>query len=163
MQPLDVLVLGVGNILLGDEGAGIAAVQELVDRYRLPPEVEVVDGGTMGLELLPYLDDRSHLLIVDAMRTGQVPGTTSRLSLEDPPSYFRSKISPHQLGLSEVLAVAAMTGTLPPNVVLFGIEPQSLDTGLGLSGPVREQLPRLVEQVAAELEALGIAMAELAA
>jgi len=143
-------------MLLSDEGAGNKAVADLQQRFHFPPEVEVVDGGTMGLDLLPYLDDRTHLFIIDAVKSGNAPGTTVRLELEDPPAYFRTKISPHQLGLSEVLAVATLTDNLPPKIVLFGIEPKDLSTGLGMSPEVAENIGRLVEMVVDELTGLGL-------
>ncbi|MEJ2656985.1 MAG: hydrogenase maturation protease, partial [Desulfobacterales bacterium] len=81
---LNVLVLGVGNILLSDEGAGVRAVEELKNRYNFPDTVEIVDGGTVGFELLPYFENRSHILILDAIKTGNKPGTIVRI--EDPPA-----------------------------------------------------------------------------
>ncbi len=143
-------------MLLSDEGAGNKAVHELQQRFHFPPEVEVVDGGTMGLDLLPYLDDRTHLFIIDAVKSGNAPGTTVRIELEDPPAYFRTKISPHQLGLSEVLAVATLTNNLPPKIVLFGIEPKDLSTGLEMSPEVSENIGRLANMVIDELTGLGL-------
>ena len=153
---MNVLVLGIGNILLSDEGAGIKAVEELQKRYSLPPEVDVIDGGTMGLDLLPYLDNRSHLFIIDAVKSGNPPGTPTRIALYDPPAYFRTKISPHQLGLSELLAVASMTDSLPDEIVLFGIEPESLDTSLQMSESVEKNIETLVDMIANELDQIGV-------
>jgi len=153
---VNILVLGIGNMLLSDEGAGNKAVADLQQRFHFPPEVEVVDGGTMGLDLLPYLDDRTHLFIIDAVKSGNAPGTMVRLELDNPPAYFRTKISPHQLGLSEVLAVATLTDNLPPKIVLFGIEPKDLSTGLGMSPEVAENIGRLAEMVVDELTGLGL-------
>lgn len=153
---MNILVLGIGNMLLSDEGAGNKAVEDLQQRFHFPPEVEVVDGGTMGLDLLPYLDDRTHLFIIDAVKSGNAPGTMVRLELDNPPAYFRTKISPHQLGLSEVLAVATLTDNLPPKIVLFGIEPKDLSTGLGMSPEVAENIGRLAEMVVDELTGLGL-------
>jgi hydrogenase maturation protease len=151
---LNVLVLGLGNILLSDEGAGVQAVQELQRRYDCPDTVECIDGGTTGLDLLPYFEGRSHILIVDAVKTGNAPGTIIRI--DDPPAYFRSKTSPHQIGLADVLGIAAMTGDLPLNITLFGIEPKKLTTGLDLSREVASNLGRLVNMVAAELKNIGV-------
>lgn len=151
---LNVLVLGLGNILLSDEGAGIKAIKELQRRYDCSDAVEFIDGGTMGLELLPYFEGRSHVLIIDAVKTGSAPGTIIRI--EDPPAYFSSKTSPHQIGLADVLGIAAITGDLPRNITLFGIEPKQLSTGLDLSAEVSRNLNRLVDTVAAELKAIGV-------
>lgn len=158
---MNVLVLGIGNILLSDEGAGIRAIEDLRRRYIIPPEVDIVDGGTMGLDLLPYLDNRSHLFIVDAVKSEKPPGTPSRIHLVDPPAHFRTKISPHQLGLSELLAVASITDSLPDEIVLFGIEPEKLATSLEMSEAVKKNIGTLVDMVAAELEQLGFPMQEV--
>lgn len=151
---LNVLVLGLGNILLSDEGAGIRAVEELRKNYDLSAAVEIVDGGTMGLELLPYFEERSHILIVDAVKSGNTPGTVTRI--ENPPAFLQEKTSPHQIGLPDVLRIAAITDRLPRNVILLGIEPKQLSTGLDLSAEVGLNLNRLVETVVAELDKIGI-------
>lgn len=151
---LNVLVLGVGNILLSDEGAGVRAVEELQNRYDCPDTVEIVDGGTVGFELLPYFDDRSHILIIDAVKTGNQPGTIVRI--ENPPAFFQKKISPHQIGLADVLGLAAITDNLPRNITLFGIEPKELSTGLDLSTEVARNLNRLVDMVVEELKSIGV-------
>ena len=151
---LNVLVLGLGNILLSDEGAGVRAVEALERRFDCSDSVDFVDGGTMGFDLLPYFEGRSHILIVDAVKTDNAPGTIVRIN--DPPGYFSSKTSPHQIGLADVLGIAAMTGDLSKDITLFGIEPKQLSTGLKLSPEVAQNLNRLVDMVADELKAIGI-------
>ena len=150
----NVLVLGLGNILLSDEGVGVKAVEELRNRYVCSHAVEIVDGGTMGLELLPYFEERSHILIIDAVKSGRKPGTITRI--EDPPAYFSSKTSPHQIGLADVMGVAVITDIMPQNITLFGIEPKQFSTGLSLSTEVARNLSRLVDLVIAELKIIGI-------
>ena len=159
---LNVLVLGVGNMLLTDEGVGGRVVEELLSQYKIPEGVEVVDGGTMAMDLLPYMDDRSHLLIVDAIKTEQAAAQAVRLPLDDPPAFFRTMVSPHQIGLSEVLGVAKLTDCMPPNIVLFGIEPVSLETAIGLTPEVEKNVPLLVKMVGDELAALGFTLEPLA-
>lgn len=151
---LNVLVMGLGNILLSDEGAGVKAIEELRDRYDCSDAVEIIDGGTMGLELLPYFEERSHILIIDAVKTGREPGTIVRI--EDPPAYFSSKTSPHQIGLADVMGIAVITDIMPQYITLFGIEPKQLSTGLDLSTEVARNLSRLVDMVAAELKDIGV-------
>jgi hydrogenase maturation protease len=151
---LNILVLGLGNMLLSDEGVGIKALEELQRRYDCSSAVQIIDGGTIGLELLPYFEGRSHILILDAVKTGQKPGTIVRI--EDPPAYFRNRTSPHQIGLADVMGVAAITDILPRDITLFGIEPKQISTGLDLSTEVAQNVSRLVDMVAAELEAIGI-------
>jgi len=151
---LNVLVLGLGNILLSDEGAGVKAIEELQNKYDCSGAVEFVDGGTIGLELLSYFEGRSHILIIDAVKTGREPGTIVRI--DDPPAYFSSKTSPHQIGLADVMGIAVITDIMPKNIALFGIEPKQLSTGLELSPEVARNLSQLVDMVADELKAIGI-------
>jgi len=155
---LNVLVLGLGNILLSDEGVGVKAIEELQSRYDCSHGIEIVDGGTIGLELLPYFEGRSHILIIDAVKSDEKPGTIVRI--EDPPAYFRNRTSPHQIGLADVMGVAAITGILPQNITLFGIEPKQISTGLDLSAEVAQNLSRLVDLVAAELKTIGSSVQE---
>ena len=150
---LNILVLGLGNMLLSDEGVGIKALEELQRSYDCSSAVQIIDGGTIGLELLPYFEGRSHILIIDAVKTGKKPGTI--VKIEDPPAYFRTRTSPHQIGLADVMGVAAITDILPRDITLFGIEPKQISTGLDLSTEVAQNVSRLVDMVAAELEAIG--------
>lgn len=151
-----VLVLGVGNILLSDEGAGVRLANRLQEEYLIPEGVEVLDGGTCGLDLLPGIEGCDRLLIADAVsKEDLAPGEVFRRDLTGCPGYFRSRISPHQLGLSDVLTLAELSGTLPGSIVLFGIKPASLATGLDLSPEVRQGVSRLLEMVVLELCELG--------
>jgi len=154
-----ILILGLGNILLQDEGLGVRAVERLATRYRLPPEVQVMDGGVMGLDLLPYLVGVSHLLITDAVQTGRPPGSLVRLEGDAIPAALSLKMSMHQVGLQELLALASFQGTLPEQVVLWGLEPGSLEWGLELSTPIAAQIDALVDAAASELHAWGVALA----
>ena len=151
---LNILILGIGNILLSDEGAGVKAVEELQNRYDCSDAVEIVDGGTIGFELLPYFENRSHILIIDAVKTGNKPGTIVRI--DDPPAFFQKKVSPHQIGLADVMGMAVITDNMPQNIALFGIEPKELSTGLELSPEVAGNLSQLVDMVVDELKAIGI-------
>nr|MDA3834999.1 hydrogenase maturation protease [Spirochaetales bacterium] len=90
-----ILVLGVGNILLGDEGAGVRAVEMMQDRYDFTDNVEFIDGGTAGFELISFLDDKTDLFIFDAIIDDAQPGTVKRFNLENPPAFFQNRISPH--------------------------------------------------------------------
>lgn len=160
---MNVLVLGVGNILLRDEGLGVRAIEELERAYTFAPGVELVDGGTCGLELLDNLKGRDLLLIIDAMRNGGPPGSVYRLSDREVPAHFHTRITPHQLGISDLLATLGLMEALPARLVLFGVEPADLSTGLGLSAPVAQALDRVVAAVAAELADYGLEPRLLAA
>jgi hydrogenase maturation protease len=153
-----IVVLGVGNVLLSDEGVGVRAVEELGRRYALPPWVTLIDGGTSAMELLDDLAGCDLLVIADCVRAGNPPGTLLRLRDEEIPALFRTKLSPHQVGLPDVLATLAVTGEAPAHTLLFGVEPASLATGIGLSPPVTAVFPALVEAIAAALGAAGVSL-----
>jgi hydrogenase maturation protease len=150
------VVLGAGNILLSDEGIGVHAVNELAARYSLPEEVEVIDGGTSAMDCLDRIASSDLLLIADCVRSGREPGTLVRLGDGDLQAFFRTKISPHQVGLSDVLATLALHGISPARTVLLGAEPKSLALGLEPTPELSAKLPALVEALAAELTAAGL-------
>jgi hydrogenase maturation protease len=130
----------------------------LVDRYVLAPEVEAVDGGTLGLDLLPYLEGTAALLVIDAVRAGRAPGSLVRLQDEEIMPALAVKLSLHQAGLRELLATSRLLGTHPPVVVLWGIEPGSIDWTTDLSAPATESLDALVDAVAGELQGWGVSV-----
>ncbi len=152
------IVLGVGNILLSDEGIGVRAIEKLQQDYDLPPEVVIIDGGTTGMEMLEDLSNADHIIIIDAVRAGKAPASIVRLAGEQVPVFFKTKLSPHQIGLSDVLATLEFIGEAPGGVTVFGVEPVSLETGMALTPQVEARLPILLELVATELCELGVAV-----
>ena len=160
---MDILVLGIGNVLLTDEGIGVRALKELERRYTYPTNVELLDGGTAGIELLRHIRNRDYLIIIDAMKCGQEPGTVFRVEGDEVPAAFRTRISPHQLGLSDLLAAAMLTDELPANLVLYGVEPESIDIGLDLTETVEANVDKLVGAVADELRSLGCSLVPIEA
>ncbi len=153
---MQVLVLGIGNILLQDEGIGVHVVQALRHRYQIPAEVEILDGGTAGMSLLEDLMDKDHVIIIDAVHTGEPPGTVVRLADEAVPVFLQQRISPHQLGLSEVLAALVLADKKPPHLVLIGIVPEAMELSLELTATIEQKLDLLVNSVIAELTAIGV-------
>jgi hydrogenase maturation protease len=135
-----VLVLGLGNILMRDEGLGVRVVEWLNHHYEFPSDVEVVDGGTLGLDLLPMVEDAQSLLVVDALEVGKSPGTIVQLRDEEVPAFMALKVSPHQTGLPDLLAAAQLRGRVPSEVVLLGAQIGDLGLGLEMSEPVAEQV-----------------------
>ena len=154
---MSVLVLGVGNILLKDEGIGVRVIEELEKRYDFPESVELLDGGTAGMELMNTMASRDCLILVDAVKTGAPPATVVRLAGDEVPAFFRTKISPHQVGLSDVLAALTVTNEKPANVVVIGVVPKDLGTGLAMSPEIEAKMEEMIERVAAELSSLGLA------
>lgn len=155
-RPFKTLVLGVGNRLMSDEGIGIHVIQRLAERYKLPEEVQVLDGGTLGLDLLYYLEGIENLLLVDAAETGGEPGTMIRLEGEAVPAFLSIKISPHQMGVPDMLAVAKMKDIYPRRIVLWGIQPEQITLDLELSPLLASKVDILAEKLAGELRAWGL-------
>lgn len=155
------LVLGVGNILLADEGVGVRVVEAFQQRYAVPEDVEVLDGGTAGMDLLDALSSRSHIVIIDAVRTGAEPGTIVRLIGSEVPALFSNRISPHQLGISDVLAILRLVDQEPEHIALIGIVPLDLELGLALSDAITAKVDEMADLVAAELRRHGFAVTPL--
>jgi hydrogenase maturation protease len=146
-----ILVLGLGNLLMGDEGVGIHAVQELAKRS-MPGNVDVVDAGTPGVDLLSLLEGYDRVLIIDAVDAGEKPGAVLRLTAEQvAASSGGFPLSLHQTDILEVLRLAAFVGRLLPPIVIYGIQPDDLGWGTDLSLTVRSRLPRLLDAVEKEL------------
>ncbi len=154
----DTLVLGVGNPLFGDDGFGVRAVEALQQRWHLPPSVQVLDGGTQGLYLLPALTAVRRLLILDALDLGLAPGTLSVLRDGDiPRAGGMGKMDVHQMSMQDVLAAAALLDRCPETAVLIGVQPAQLDGfGQGLSTTVAGRLDDAVTWAVATLESWGI-------
>lgn len=157
-----IVVLGVGNILLTDEGVGVRVVEALGERYRLPPEVELIDGGTCGMEFLEQLESLDALIVVDCVRCHQPPATPVLLTGEQVPVFFKTKLSPHQVGLCDVLASLELTGRAPRETVIVGMQPVSMELGMELSPEVAARLPELLAMTVAELRRFGASVEESA-
>ncbi len=151
-------MLGIGNILLKDEGFGVRVVEELLRRYRFPAAVQVLDGGTLGMDLLRFLAGTRRLIVVDAIAGDGPPGTFYRLAGDEVQAYFREKVSLHELGIKDVLAVLAATGRPVAEVVILGVQPASLDVGLELTPVVAAAVDGTVAAVVAELAAWQVAV-----
>jgi len=139
-----------------DEGVGVQAVRALEEGWELPPELQVVDGGTMGLDLLPYIEGRDRVLFVDAVNFGREPGFIGVLENREVPALFATKDSLHHLGLMDVLAAAQLLDTSPREVCLIGIQPQSLDIGLELSPLLQGKMELLLHRIIAKLQEWGL-------
>ncbi len=151
------VILGVGNILLRDEGLGIRAVQELARRYDFPEEVALVDGGTLGLSLLSVIRDAGRLIVLDAVQNRAAPGTIHRLTDQDLPKTVAYKTSIHQTDLVEAINICREVFDHEPPVTIIGIEPEDLDPyGVELSSAATRAMPELLRAVVEELTALGL-------
>ena len=155
MPEAGTVVLGLGNPLMGDDGLGLAVLQRLHDEWELPTEVELADGGTWGMNLLPLIEDAGRLLLLDAIRSGAPAGTVIELERERLPRYLAHKLSPHQIDLKEVLALAELRGTLPDLTVAIGAEPDTVTFSTELSPALAGAVPAVTLAVVARLTAWG--------
>jgi len=151
-----VLVLGIGNLVMSDDGVGVKVIQHLQREYRFAENVEIMDGGTLGLDLLPMLEGIDHLIVVDAVETGRKPGTCVRLAGEELPIALETKVSAHQMGLKDLLSVARLLGHSPGEMVLIGVQPGSIVMDTELTPDVAAVLHVLVDKVMDELKKIGI-------
>lgn len=151
-----IAVIGLGNPLMGDDGFGLAALARLQEQWMLDPRVDIVDGGTWGLNLLPVLEAHDSVLLLDAIRAGQAPGTVVMLGGEEVPRRLSTKLSPHQIDLREILALAELRGALPQRLVAIGVEPAMVDLEAALSPAAEKALEPVVVLAADRLNAWGV-------
>ena len=149
------VVLGIGNTILTDEAAGVRAVERLEQAYQVPVNVQVIDGGTSGMEMIEDLSDLDFLIVIDVVKTGAAPGTVVRIAGDQIPVFFRHKLSPHQIGLPDVLASLELLDSMPKEIVVLGVEPISLELGMEMTATVAEKVPLLVDMAVAELLSRG--------
>ncbi len=149
------VILGLGNLLNKDEGLGVHALNELGTQQSPISDVELLDGGVLGLNLLMIVEECSHLLILDAVNKGQPPGTVIELAKEEIPLFTGIKLSEHQITFQEVLGLAAVRGKLPGHLHLIGIQPDDLSIGLDLSPIVSNAIPEVITRAQRKIEEWG--------
>lgn len=156
------VVLGIGNTILTDEAAGVRAVEALERAYKVPANVQVIDGGTSGMEMIEDLSNLDFLIVIDVVKTGAAPGTVVKITGKDIPVFFRKKLSPHQIALPDVLASLELLDTMPKEIIVLGVEPISLALGMEMTVTVAERVPHLAAMAADELVRRGYALEPLA-
>lgn len=164
-EDVDTLVLGIGNILWADEGFGVRCVEAMNARFEFDDDVQVMDGGTQGLFLLPWVCSASRLLIFDAIDFGLAPGELRVIMDDDVPQYMGAKkVSMHQTGFQEVLMSARLLRDDMQQIALIGVQPERLDDyGGSLRASVRQRIPEAVERGCAVLRQWGVAVRERSA
>jgi hydrogenase maturation protease len=150
-KPLIVL-LGVGNVLQTDDGVGVHVVNQMA-QLNLPDQVELVDGGTAGYDILSLIENRKLLIVIDAVDGGMEPGTLFRFTPDDVEHYQDRMNSLHQFGLMEAIRMARLTESAPEKTVIIGIQPSVVDWGMTLSDPVRQSVPKVIWTVLEEINA----------
>ncbi len=160
---MSIAVVGLGCLILSDEGVGVHVVRRLAEQFSAPAHVDLIDGGTSAIELLDQLADAEHIVFVDAARTGGAPGTVVELQGDALPIWFRQRMSPHQIGLADLLATLSLMDRAPRSVTLIGVEPQSFELGDTLTPAVAAAADEALERTLRRLAALGAACAPRAA
>lgn len=156
---MKVLIFGAGNLLLSDEGFGVHALQYLEEHYTFGDGVELYDAGTLGFMASHKLEEAQNVYMIDVVTTPGEPGQLFRFEKDD--FILRQipvKMSPHQLGIQEMLLLSDIRGRCPERVTLFGAVPQSLEAGVELSAPLKARLPELAGLLQQELQAHGVSM-----
>lgn len=147
-----ITVLGIGNILLQDEGFGVKIIEELQRRYRFANNLRLIDGGTLGMDLLRFITGTTNLLVVDAIDGGGAPGSLYRFANDEVKAYFRNKVSLHELGIKDVLAVLEVLDEPIAEVVVIGVQPQVLELGLELTPIVASMMDKTIDAVIDQLK-----------
>lgn len=154
----EILVIGMGNVLMQDEGIGVRAIEELEDRFHIPDGVCVMDGGTTGMELFEPMRQCDCLIVADAVNARVPPGSLVRIANDEIRAFFQTKLSNHQLGLSDLLALLALKGEQPRHIAIIGMVPHSLENRLGLTDEAQAGLEGMVGMLQAELAGLGVTL-----
>jgi len=152
------LILGLGNVLCGDDGLGVAAAGRLARCYEGRPNVRILDGGTLGLSLLALLEESENILLLDAVQMDEKPGSLVRLEGEQVGPAVYERLSPHQVGVADLLSAMRLREQLPKRLLLLGLVPATLELGLGRSPEVEAALPLLVERTVEECDRLGFSL-----
>jgi hydrogenase maturation protease len=146
-----IVILGVGNLLLSDEGVGVHVAHKLME-MDLPAGVEVIEGGTDGFRLMNVVTEADRLIVVDAVKGGSLPGSIYRFDIKDAPSSPDAyKTSVHQIGILEIVHLSELIGQTPETTVI-GVEPKSLEMGMALSPEVQEKIPKIIELILEEVK-----------
>jgi hydrogenase maturation protease len=146
----DILILGIGNILLKDEGVGVHVVKKL-EGMPLPDNVEVLDGGTAGLDLTDFIANRKKVIAIDTVKAGEIPGTIYRLTEKNLRTGPKAITSFHEIDFLDALYMSEVMGEKPEETIIIGIEPKDMSDGLELSPEIEERIPKIIEVVMKEL------------
>jgi hydrogenase maturation protease len=151
-----ITVLGLGNILMRDEGIGVYIANLLNTTYKFEPDIQIIDGGTTGTDLLPYFESSNKILIIDAVNFEKFPGYIEIIKNDDILATITEKISMHHLGLSDVLSIIKLLDIQPQEICLVGIEPVDLELGLEVSDDIKKISGEILETVLSILKSWGI-------
>ena len=156
MGKTNIAVIGIGNILMKDEGVGCHAANLLLSEYEFEPDIAIIDGGTTGTDLLPYLEEHDRIIILDAVEFGQEAGFIGSIENDDILTRLTTKMSMHHLGITDVLSTAKLLDIVPSQMFLLGMQPKDLSVGMELTEETKKRLPRMLEVAVMKLEEWGV-------
>jgi hydrogenase maturation protease len=152
----DITILGIGNLLMGDEGIGIHTLNTLRESYAFSPDINFIDGGTTGLDLIPFFENCKKMIIIDAVDFQKEPGYIESLNNDEIQYRFNTKLSLHHAGLSDVLSVLQLQDIPFPEMVLIGVQPKVVELGMELSDVIKEKHPNIISNIIDTLTKWGI-------
>ncbi len=156
MNDVNTAILAVGNLLQRDEGVGIHVLRRMEKQWRFTPEISLIDGGTMGTDLLPYLEAHERVIILDAVNFNKQPGFIGTIENEDILRRINTKLSIHHLGLSDVLSAAQLLDIEPQELYLIGIQPENIEMGLELTEGIHSRVDKMIEIAVMKLREWGV-------
>ena len=156
LETPEITVLGIGNAVLQDEGFGVRAVEALDKTYDFPDNVQLLDGGTLGMELLRFVTGTKKLLVIDSINGGEAPGTIFCFRNSEVLAHFQDKLSVHEVGIQDVLALLEVTGKPIPEVTVLGAQPFAVEAGVSLTEEMAGLLPEITQRALGQLTDWGI-------
>jgi len=160
MADSKIAILGIGNLLQKDEGVGVHIINKLVHDYQFKPEISLIDGGTMGTDLLPYLEEHDKIIIVDAVNFDQPPGFVGTIENEDILRRLNTKLSIHHLGLTDVLSTARLLDIEPSALYLIGVQPENIEMGTELTDTILARIDKMIGIAFLKLADWGVKVEE---
>lgn len=152
-------ILGIGNMLLSDEGFGVHFVQHLEAHYLLPDNVQVFDGGTAGILLAPFVEQCDHLFVIDVVNIDDAPGSLHCFSDEEVRAGdIQTRMSPHQIGMLEVLDICKIMGKVPEQIMFLTVVPENMDAGMKLSPILQQRIGDVLSLLSHSLQSLGVSL-----
>ena len=156
MANSNIAILGIGNLLQRDEGVGVHLINQLEKDYSFSPRINLIDGGTMGTDLLPYLEENDKVIILDAVNFNEAPGFIGVIENDDILRRLNTKLSIHHLGLTDVLSSARLLDIEPSEIYLIGIQPKNIEMGTELTDEINQKTSKMIDAAIKKLNEWGI-------
>ena len=152
----NIAILGIGNLLQRDEGVGVHLINQLERDYSFSPHINLIDGGTMGTDLLPYLEQNDKIIILDAVNFNEPPGFIGVIKNDDILRRLNTKLSIHHLGITDVLSSARLLDIEPSEIYLIGIQPKNIEMGTDLTDEIKQKTSKMIEEAIKKLREWGV-------